>query len=89
MGTTNLIQQMVPFIGMGFTIGSVVFQVGKQSEKLDIVNLKVEAQEKKTYASNEKICDIYNVVSTLKTELDYVKKDVHDIKETLKIMGRS
>ena len=47
MGTTNLIQQMVPFIGMGFTIGSVVFQVGKQSEKLDIVNLKVEAQEKK------------------------------------------
>ena len=40
-------QQMTPVIGLTITIGGILFQSGKQAERLDFVFGKVEAQEKK------------------------------------------
>ena len=39
--------QLGPLLAATTTIGGLIFQIGKHSEKLDIVGLKVEAQEKK------------------------------------------
>jgi cysteine synthase A len=40
-------QQIAPIIAACLTSGGVIFQIGKHAEKLDIIGLKVEAQEKK------------------------------------------
>ena len=37
--------QLAPIIGACMTTGGLIFQVGKQSEKLDSLGFKVEAQE--------------------------------------------
>ena len=40
-------QQIAPIIAACVTSGGIVFQIGKQSEKLVNLGFKVEAQEKK------------------------------------------
>ena len=56
-------QHLAPVLAACVTTGGIVFQIGKQSERLEIIGLKVEAQEKKDFSSNQKICDIYNTVN--------------------------
>ena len=58
----------------------IVFQMGKQSEKLDFVGLKVEAQEKKEEYSNQKIAELCSKVDILQTDISYMKEDIQDIK---------
>ena len=52
--------QLGPLIAATTTLGGLIFQIGKHSEKLDIIGLKVEAQEKKDFSNNQTICDIHN-----------------------------
>ena len=40
-------QQLAPILAACMTTGGVIFQIGKHAEKLEIISLKVEAQEKK------------------------------------------
>lgn len=76
----NLVQTVGPIIAASATIGGIVFQMGKQSEKLDFVGLKVEAQEKKEEYSNQKIAELCSKVDILQTDISYMKEDIHDIK---------
>lgn len=69
-----------PVIAASATVGGMIFQMGKQSEKLDFIGMKVEAQEKKEEFLNEKLCEIYNKMNTLQNDISYMKEDVHDIK---------
>ena len=39
-------QHLAPILAACVTTGGIVFQIGKQSERLEIIGLKVEAQEK-------------------------------------------
>ena len=39
--------QLAPIIGAFVTTGGILFQTGKQAEKLDTIGIKVEAQEKR------------------------------------------
>ena len=73
-------QHVAPILAACVTTGGIVFQIGKQSERLEIIGLKVEAQEKKDFSSNQKICDIHNTVNLLKNDLSNIKEDIHDIK---------
>jgi hypothetical protein len=70
-------------IGAAVTIGGIIFKIGQQSEKLETIGLKVEAQEFKDIKENEHICDIKNEMIILKTDLSYIKQDIHDIKNKL------
>jgi hypothetical protein len=69
-----------PVIAASATVGGMIFQMGKQSEKLDLLGTKVDAQEKKEEFMNEKLCEIYNKMNTLQNDISYMKEDVHDIK---------
>ena len=40
-------QHIAPILAACMTTSGVIFQIGKHAEKLDIIGLKVEAQEKK------------------------------------------
>ena len=73
-----------PLIAGITTISGIIFQVGKQSEKLDIINFKVEAHEKKYEFNNEKICDIHGNINILKNDIENIKEDIDDIKSYIK-----
>lgn len=77
------ISQLIPFVGTTITIAGIVFKGGQLSEKLEIVGLKVEAQEKKNVFNNEKICEIHSDVSILKNDIAYMREDLHNIKLNL------
>jgi hypothetical protein len=76
----NVSQMIAPMVAVSATIGGIIFQVGKQSEKLDFIGMKVEAQGKKEECSNGKICEIFNTVNSLQSDISYMKEDIHDIK---------
>ena len=78
--SVNIFQIIAPVVAASATIGGIIFQVGKQSEKLDIIGMKVETQSKKEEFFNEKLCDIFNTVNSLKSDISYMKEDIHDIK---------
>ena len=40
-------QNIVPMIGAGVSLGGIIFNIGKHSEKLNLLNFKVEALEEK------------------------------------------
>ena len=55
-------QQIAPLIGAFVTTGGLIFHVGKQAEKLDVIGMKVEAQEKKGNINYESIFEILGTV---------------------------
>jgi hypothetical protein len=73
-------QTLAPIIAACATSGGIIFQMGKQSEKLEIIGLKVEAQEKKGGFNNEKICEIYNNLNVLQNDVTNIKEDITEIK---------
>ena len=77
-------QTLAPIIGAFMTTGGLIFQVGKQSERLDTIGLKVEAQEKKDIFNNEKICEIYNKMNILQNDVSNIKEDINDIKSYIR-----
>ncbi len=62
------------------TTGGVIFQIGKHAEKLDIIGVKVEAQEKKEGYNNQNINEILGNVNILKNDIQNIKEDIKDIK---------
>jgi hypothetical protein len=78
------VQMIGPIVAASATIGGIIFQVGKQSEKMDFIGLKVEAQEKKQYYNNQTICEIHEAVSTLKNDVSYIRDEVHEIKQFMR-----
>jgi hypothetical protein len=77
-------QTLAPIIGAFMTTGGLIFQVGKQSERLDTIGLKVEAQEKKNIFNNEKICEIYNKMNILQNDVSNIKEDINEIKSYIR-----
>jgi hypothetical protein len=62
------------------TTGGLVFQIGKQAEKLDVIGVKVEAQEKKEDFNNKSVNEILGNVNILKNDIQNIKEDIRDIK---------
>ena len=73
-------QKIGPIIAACVTTGGIVFQMGKQSEKLEFIGLKVDAQEKKGGFNNDKICEIYNKLNILQNDVTNIKEDITEIK---------
>lgn len=76
-------QQIAPLIGACITTGGLIFQIGKQSERLEMVGLKVEAQEKKGNLNHESIFEILGTVNLLKSDSENIKQDISKIKDKL------
>ena len=62
------------------TTGGLIFQTGKHAEKLDVIGVKVEVQEKKEGYNNQNINEIFGNVNILKNDIQNIKEDIKDIK---------
>lgn len=78
-------QQIAPIIAACVTSGGIVFQIGKQSEKLVNLGFKVEAQEKKYSLNVGAINEMNQKLTALTNDMTHVKRDIHDIKTKMKI----
>ena len=77
-------QQLAPILAACMTTGGVIFQIGKQSEKLELIGLKVEAQEKKEEYYNQSINQLLGSMNILKNDVNNIKEDIRDIKDYMK-----
>ena len=75
--------QLAPILAACMTTGGVIFQIGKHSEKLEIIGLKVEAQEKKGTFNNQSIFEILGTVNLLKSDTENIKQDIREIKDKI------
>jgi hypothetical protein len=74
-------QQFAPILAACMTTGGVIFQIGKQSEKLEVIGFKVEAAEKKNGINNQNIYDILGTFNLLKNDTENIKQDIKEIKD--------
>ena len=81
-------QQIAPIIAACLTSGGVIFQIGKHAEKLDIIGLKVEAQEKKEDYKNKTVNEILGQLNVVKNDVENIKDDIKDIKSYMAVKTR-
>ncbi len=78
-------QQIAPIIAACVSTGGIIFQIGKQSERLETLGFKVEAQEKKHTLNSTSINDMNQKLTVLTNDMSHVKRDISDIKTKLNI----
>lgn len=78
-------QHLAPIIAASVSTGGIIFQIGKQSERLESIGFKVEAQEKKHSINSTYINDMNQKLTLLTNDMSHVKRDIHDIKTKLSI----
>jgi len=64
-----------PYLGGLISIGGLIFQAGKQSEKLNILDNKVHAQEITNNDLNKTVYDIHGKVCSIEVEIKEIKKN--------------
>ena len=74
---------IAPISATVLSIGGLVFQLGRHSEKLDIINNKVYAQEKKVDENYKYINDMKIFMSRSDEKLDDMNTTVKEIKYKL------
>ena len=72
---------IAPISATVISIGGLIFQIGRHSEKLDILNNKVYAQEKKVDENYKYINDMKLFISRSDERLDKLNDITEDIKE--------
>ena len=77
-------QQLAPILAACMTTGGVIFQIGKQSERLEVIGLKVEAQGKKEEYYKQSINKLLGTMDVLKNDVNNIKEDIRDIKDYMK-----
>ena len=77
------LQQFLPLMGGLISVGGLIFKMGQHAEKIDVLDLKVYAQEKKIELNHNIINDIHNDLSILRNDISYMKEDIHEIKKKL------
>ena len=72
---------VAPISATVISIGGLIFQMGKHSEKLDILNTTVYAQEKKVNDNYKYINDMKLFMSRTDERLDKINDINEDLKE--------
>ena len=72
---------IAPISATVISIGGLIFQMGKHSEKLDILNNTVYAQEKKVNDNYKYINDMKMFISRTDERLDKINDINDDLKE--------
>lgn len=79
----NNINIYPPLIGAAISMGGIIFQIGRQSEKLNDIGLKVHALEEYKDSNTKMLYDIHGTVEASKEKLLDVASDVDEIKKRL------
>ena len=77
-------QQLAPILAACMTTGGVIFQIGKHEEKLELISLKVDAQEKKEDYYNKSINQLLGTMNVLKNDVSHIKDDIKEIKDYMR-----
>ena len=77
---------IAPISATIISLGGIVFQIGKHSEKLDLLNNKVYAQEKKVDENYKYINDMKIFMSRSDEKLDDINLSIKEIKNKLEKM---
>ena len=77
-------QQLAPILAACMKTGGVIIQIGKHAEKLEIISLKVEAQEKKEEYYNQSINKLLGSMNILKNDVGNIKDDIKEIKDYMR-----
>ena len=71
---------LLPFIGASISIGGIIFQIGKQSEKLHTLGFHVDALEKKDEQYSNVMNNINSKLLLAEEKLKNIENDVKCIK---------
>ena len=74
---------IAPISATVISIGGLIFQIGRHSEKLDLLNNKVYAQEKKVDENYKYINDMKVFMSRSDEKLDDMNTSIKEIKYKL------
>ena len=74
---------LAPISATVISIGGLIFQIGKHSEKLELLNNKVFAQEKKVDENYKYINDMKIFMSRSDEKLDDMNNNIKEIKMKL------
>ena len=74
---------LAPISATVLSLGGLVFQIGRHSEKLDLLNNKVYAQEKKVEENYKYINDMKIFMSRSDEKLDDMNISIKEIKYKL------
>ena len=74
---------LAPISATVISIGGLIFQIGRHSEKLDLLNNKVYAQEKKVDENYKYINDMKIFMSRSDEKLDDMNTTIKEIKYKL------
>jgi peptidoglycan hydrolase CwlO-like protein len=74
---------LAPISATVISIGGLIFQIGRHSEKLDLLNNKVYAQEKKVDENYKYINDMKIFMSRSDEKLDDMNANIKEIKMKL------
>ena len=74
---------LAPISATVLSLGGLVFQIGRHSEKLDLLNNKVYAQEKKVEENYKYINDMKIFMSRSDEKLDDMNTSIKEIKYKL------
>jgi peptidoglycan hydrolase CwlO-like protein len=74
---------LAPISATVISIGGLIFQIGKHSEKLELLNNKVFAQEKKVDENYKYINDMKIFMSRSDEKLDDMNANIKEIKMKL------
>jgi len=74
---------IAPISATVISIGGLIFQIGKHSEKLDLLSNKVYAQENKVDGNYKYINDMKIFISRSDEKLDDMNNSIKEIKNKL------
>lgn len=78
------IGNLLPYIGGILSTGGIIFQIGKQSEKLNTLGFEVKALENKEETYNMFMSNINGKLLLADEKLKNIEEDVKEIKTKLK-----
>jgi len=81
---STIYNAVVPLLGASISISGIIYQIGKQSEKVEISLLKVHALEKKEEHSTDTINNINGNMLVINEKLKNIEEDVKVIKNNIK-----
>ena len=74
---------IAPISATILSIGGLIFQIGKHSEKLDLLSNKVYAQESKVDVNDKSINNLRIFISRSDEKLDDMNSSIEEIKKKL------
>lgn len=77
------ISNLLPYIGGILSTGGIIFQIGKQSEKLDSLGYEVKALENKEETYNIFMNNINGKLLLADEKLKNIEEDVKEIKSKM------